>query len=91
MDYLSSGLSLYGGKKRGKYFNNMGIKLLWQQGKKKDDFVGLTPGMCSCCFYVGLYLMFAKNVKVWDVRLWFMSICYEGSKANQSIKPVADA
>lgn len=52
MDYLSSGMSLYGGKKSGKYFNNMGVRVLWQEGKKKVDFVGLTPGMCSCCFSV---------------------------------------
>lgn len=54
------------------------------------DFVGLTPAMRSSCFCVGLYLMFAKNIKVWDVRFCFMSIYYEGSKANQSINPVAD-
>lgn len=34
MDYLLSGLNLYGGKKRGKYFNDMDIRVLWQQGEK---------------------------------------------------------
>jgi len=64
MDYLSSGLSLFGGKKRGKYFNNMRIRVLWQQGKKRVGFVGMIPGMCYCCFSVDLYFMFVKNVKV---------------------------
>lgn len=66
MDSLSRGLSLYVERKRGNYFNIMGVRGLWQQSEKKKHvgFVGLIPGMYYFCFSIGLYFMFGRNVQV---------------------------
>lgn len=57
MDYLSRGLSLYVGRKRRNYFNNMGIRVLWQKRKKSwvcgtDSWYVRLLFFCWSVFYV---------------------------------------
>lgn len=84
MDYLSRGLSLYIGRKRRNCLNSMGIRVLWQQSKKKKvGFVGLIPGMCCFCFSIGLYFMFARNVSLrW--KIWVYVCIFIMKEVKQS-------
>lgn len=84
MYYLSTGLSLYVGRKRRNYLNNMGIRVLWQQNKKKK--LGLWDRFLVCAAFVFLLVCILCLPEMSKSKMEDLGLClyiyYEGSKAK---------